>query len=686
MPGRAGDRDLTAQAKKSMSTSRAPEPSRHATRRILLWVMGASAIVRLLYLTEHAASAYFNVAILDEAFYDAVARALLAGSGLEAVNPGFRPLLYPLFLAVFYGLGGESGPALAIAAQHGLGVLTVGLISWTAIRLFRRPAAGAVAGTLYLLAGPPLYFEGERLIATLFTFLVSLELALLAQALGREDETASWRVWALAGVVVGLAIEARPNAAVFLGVFPLLLLSAPRRARPGLVATALASAVFVHLAFVALTFQLSGRFELFPGSGGINFYLGNKPGADGMIPRQDRGVSHGETYRDSVEAFAEETYREVLRERGQEAPPELAAGEVSRYWRAHTVELIRQDPFRWLLLLGRKTGFLLWNHEIPNNKSYAFIRDQESAILRALPVAWWCLLSLAPLGVVLAWRRGRREILVALLGLLLLHAAGVVLFFVNSRYRLPLWPGMAILAAGGLLMLVETLRARRWRQLAWASGLVAALATLSLGPWLGAELPSASRDFFFRSIAHLERGELERAAADAERSLELELNDAAARFQLGNVALAQGELELALESYRLAASLEGDEPRIFNNLGIVLEKLDRPAEAYASYLHAASLGGGYAPAWVNAALLDLRVEQRIDDAAAKIAEAQRLGSDEVSLLVARALVAKLAGRAAEAEDLLAEARRRDAAVVEEILEQHRLRLRPEDLELQTSVE
>ena len=67
--------------------------------RVLLWVAAAAIAVRLAYLTEHLASSFFGVPILDEAFYDAVARALVAGGDLGGLDAGFRPLLYPFLLA-----------------------------------------------------------------------------------------------------------------------------------------------------------------------------------------------------------------------------------------------------------------------------------------------------------------------------------------------------------------------------------------------------------------------------------------------------------------------------------------------------------------------------------------------------------------------------------------------------------
>ena len=73
-----------------------------APDRAWLWVGAVALLVRAAYLVEHLGSAFFGVPILDEAFYDAAARAILAGEDLGSLNPGFRPLLYPLFLALAY--------------------------------------------------------------------------------------------------------------------------------------------------------------------------------------------------------------------------------------------------------------------------------------------------------------------------------------------------------------------------------------------------------------------------------------------------------------------------------------------------------------------------------------------------------------------------------------------------------
>ncbi len=666
--------------------------SARSVLRVLLWVGVAAFAVRFLYFTEHAASPFFHVAILDEKFYEALGQALAAGLDASRLNPGFRPWLYPLFLAGWFRLGGDWGYVLALCAQHLLGVATAVLAAALAIRLYRRPAAGAVAGALYALAGPPLFFEGELLITGLFTFLATAQLWILSHAGVAERDVPLARLWSddvvwwlAAGLWTGLAAQARPNMLLFLAAYPAaaVIIRQGRLARRlVLAAVALAGAFAVLAAFGVLNQRLTGRFQLAGGSGGVNFYLGNKLGADGMIPRQDRRVTYGDEYRDSVQVFAEQLYREeVFRLRASGATNDATAGpeEVSRYWLGRAVEDIAGDPGRWLALLGRKLLFLTWNHEIPNNKSYEFIRGEESKLLILLPVRWWLLLSFAVLGFLYALRHGDRSSLFWVTAFLALHGLGVVLFFVNSRYRIPMWPAMAVLAAGGLLSLVETLKRRSLPDSAIAVATVAGLAAISGVNWLRVEPPTFARDHFFRSLASMQKGRLEEARADARASVAIDPVAPASRFHLGNVELAFGDDDLAYRHYRVAAHLSPDEPRILNNLGVVIERRNRPGLAYRQYLRALEVAGDYAPALVNAALLELRAGL-FRRAAEKITRAEELGLDSVLLLCARAFLERERGNLAVSQTLLEKARRADPGTTDRLVEENRHRLVPRRLE------
>jgi 4-amino-4-deoxy-L-arabinose transferase-like glycosyltransferase len=627
--------------------------------RWVLLVTAAGLVVRLFYLTEHAASPFFGGAVLDELYYDSVARAVLSGGDVSGVNPGFRPLLYPFFLAAVYGVGGEWGRELAILVQHLLGIGTALLVAALADRLFRdrlyREGSALAAGLLYVLAGPPLFFEGELLIATLAAFLTTLLLLLFARA----AEEGRRRDWIAAGVCLALAAQARPNVLVLLGVF-LLGAFMQKRAFPLL---GVGAALLTLVLWGAVQAPLTGHFQLLGGSGGVNLYLGNKAGADGMVPRQDRATTYGVEYRDSVQIFADEVFRET---RGR---PPTSPGELSRFWTGRVLGEVRAAPGTWLALMARKLTFLTWNLEIPNNKSYAFA-VRESALLGWMPIRWWLLFALAPWGAVVAWRARRRPA-AAVTVATVLYALTIVAFFVNSRFRIPLWPVLAVLAAGGGVSLLEKGR-RRTTGLAVA----AVLAGVSLVNWWGVPAPGFERDFFFRSIAHYERGDAAAALADARASVELEDDDAAAWFQVGTCALALDEDDEAWTAFQRAADLQPGEPRVWHSLGVVHQRRGHPREAYRAYLRAVGLLETYAPAQVHAALLELRAGL-VEQAEARLDRAAAEGYEALALLVARAAVAESRGRSGVA--WLERARGVDPEGTDRLLAELRDRLVPGEL-------
>lgn len=662
----------------------------------MLWIFALALLVRLGYLAAHSSSALFAIPLLDGKYYETAARVLLEGGDPQQVGGAFRPWLYPAFLALCHSLGGAWGSVLALGLQHLMGALTATLVAWLAMGLYRRPAAGWIAGLLYILAAPPLFFEGELLITALFTFLVTVWLALTAG----DGPQRSWR-WIAAGLVLALAAQARPNVLVLTPAFLFPLLAPPHwlapwrlddgrgPAEPGprrAAALGLASLV-AGLALAALLQRpLWGGWQWLPSSGGINLYLGNGTGADGMVPRQERWVTYGEEYRDSVEVFAEAEYR---RRAGIPQGVAVAPAEISRFWIARTLEEIAREPGRWLVLMGHKLLYLGWNHEIPNNLSFEFFRHHEMPVLRWLPIRWWLLMALALPGLVLAWRSGDRRRLYWLLAWLGLGALAVLAFFVNARYRIPLWPAMAVLAGGGLLELFDSVSstlhqpsnpvARRRAVVLLGTALALAAGSLLDRPWATPEHPE--RDFFYRSLARLEKGDLVGAEADARSSLELAEDQPATHFQLAAVAMARGDDPLAYQSLRRAAELAPDEPRVYNNLAVLAEHRGHLGEAYRGYIWALAVSRDtYAPAMVNAALLELRAG--FDDrAAVNLARAEAAGFDGVPFDCARAFLARRRGEVETARSLLERAQSQAPETTARLVREHRIPIAPSTLDL-----
>jgi hypothetical protein len=579
-------------------------------RTSTLLVALAAALVRVLYFTEHLAAPLVDRPVLDAHYFDLAARALAAGESAPGLFTGFRPLLYPRLLAAVYALADDWGLYAALALQHVAGVATALAVAALARHLFVREGAALAAGLVYALGAPPLFFEGELLADALFTAAVAAQLLAFARAEeagARGEGRRALALALLAGALAAAAARLRPNHLFFLAALPLLLVTGSRRAARRALATAALGGGLAALALLAAGERpLVGRFQLVPGAGGVNLYLGNKRTADGMIPRQDWSVSYAEAYRDSVEVFAEEAYRA---ERGLPRGAAIDPGALARYWLGRTVEEFAADPGGRLALLGKKALLLAWNEEIPNNRSQRFAAREEVPLLGRLPVGFALLVALALAGASALPRAaaaggglGRG----ALLLFVATHAAGVVLFFVNDRYRLPLWPALAALAGGGVAALAAALAARDGRALARPALAAAAGLVASLPNWTGAQLPHAGRDLRFRATAHLDAGRLDRARADAFAAAALEPDEPASWLLAGEVCAEARDFPCAEQGYRRALALHPGNPEALSALGGLREAAGEFGAAHRLYCAALAAEPGYPLALVAAAWLELR--------------------------------------------------------------------------------
>jgi 4-amino-4-deoxy-L-arabinose transferase-like glycosyltransferase len=175
---------------------------------------------------------------------------LAAGGGPTA----FRPPLYPFLLGMVYRVAGvDVGTARAV--QAGLGVVAVGLLGVLVARLAGRRAG--LAAMALAAVYPPLLLAGGTLMSEAVS--LPLELGALLAALAHRRSPRAWRWPVVAGVLVGLAVLARPNHAVLaLPVALLLAGSRPRRLGPAVASLVAAAAVVAP--WTARNAAVFGRF------------------------------------------------------------------------------------------------------------------------------------------------------------------------------------------------------------------------------------------------------------------------------------------------------------------------------------------------------------------------------------------------------------------------------------------
>ncbi len=451
-----------------------------------LWfftIVGVAFLLRLIHLFQlrHNDPLFFSPQ-MDSLYHHQWALAIAAGREFIA-GAFFRAPLYPYFLGLLYKLFGANLMVVRII-QSLIGSAGCGLVYLLARQLLQPQAASPklqanpksgvhrsalithrsdavprVAG--FVLAAYPLaiWFDGELLLEGLLTFLVLLGLVLLLRS--RESD----RQWWLPGLVFGLAAITRPNVLAFLALLPVWLYLEYRgrgenpqttqtgreKAGRNRVWTRLllvwGAAALVILPVTVRNFVVSGQLVPIAWQAGTNFYIGNSPESDGVtaIVPGTRGSWWGGY--DDVKRLAEEA-----------AGRPLKGAEIDRYWMARGLEFWRRQPGKALGLLLRKTFLWFTGYEVSNDrdlyavKRYSFI-NYLYFNSRFLKFPFGLLLPLALAGAWFFRRQWRRFLPLYLFAGA--YSISFIVFFVCSRYRLPLVPLAAIFAAMGLVGLIR---------------------------------------------------------------------------------------------------------------------------------------------------------------------------------------------------------------------------------------
>ena len=240
-----------------------------------------------------------------------------------------------------------------------------------------------------------------------------------------------------------------------------------------LAVAAFAAAIAIGLAPAALrNLAVTGRLTLISSHGGLNFFIGNRAGADGTY-QAPPGITP------SIAGQAHDA--RVVAEAVAGRP--LADPEVSGHFAGLGASWIREHPNDAAALFARKLWLVAHRTELPLNYSYAYYERDEQTVLRWLPIGAWCLVPLGVAGLAARPRAGvARAGYLAWAALVPLYAISVAVFFVAGRYRLPMLVPLAIASAGGITSTVAALRMRRWMDVAILLAAFGMAATATLWP------------------------------------------------------------------------------------------------------------------------------------------------------------------------------------------------------------
>jgi 4-amino-4-deoxy-L-arabinose transferase-like glycosyltransferase len=432
----------------------------------LVWVLAASAAIKLVVLLTLYASDPSRIVGIDTASYENPARALLATGHFSSrpeepsrvetlVPPG-----YPLFLASVYAVTGNSRLAAAIG-QIAVSTATIALTFVLARRLWDISTAQLAA---ILLALDPLSFAFAFILHTETVFSCALLVAAIAGLAWMR--TAATRHAFFFGLTAAVATLIRPIAYY---LFPLAFIfmcarvARRQRVRPLIVAVCLAMLPWIAVveAWSFRNYVLAGRWEVSRiASVNLAWFRGV-----GIIAKRD-GISFWDAREKMARALPDTTGWPV--------------GEVSALYRREGLKLIRAHPVLFAaneafglvkVLAGPGRADLLhFFGGVPYERTPSGAIDVSLETLRerftisgwqAIPVVYSAAYLLALYALVLAGvsairhadasTYGDHAFLLWIVAYLVIVAAGPEAY---ARFRVPVMPVLAVYGARGWSLFV----------------------------------------------------------------------------------------------------------------------------------------------------------------------------------------------------------------------------------------
>jgi len=595
-----------------MNRSTKPRPELGDTSRTVVLTLAVLLLALVVHGTvawQYRADPFSTTYVSDADSYDRWAKRIVE-QGLSAEPVFHQSPLFPIVLSWVYGASSESGRGvLAVAVQILLSSLALAMLVPLG-RLYLGSTPAGVAAALLALAYAPLVFYALKLFPVPLA-LATQAMALIALGIARRSG-ARWTA-IVAGASLGLACLARAEVLLFVP-FAAAAIALPLEHRSGggtrrfFTRTALfVAATGIVIAPATIHNAKRGDFVLIASSSGENLFIGNQIEGHGGYTALDPRAADIFSQRELARLTAERASARRLR-----------PSEVSAYWRGRAIAELRGDPRGWLALEWRKFRRLLHPGDASDVYSFALERSHYLGSLYFLPATAWCLVLLGAVGGVLAWNTGRARAW-PLAAMVLVHAAVLMTFFVDTRLRLP-W--LFFLAPFGGLAIVRA--ARCWRR-GERRVAVAALALLSVVSLIGGAMLTRwnPRDVVRLASVLSLQGRLDDSLRVLEPAITGPAPDPYALDQAGWVSQKQGDFDSAIRRYRQALEIGLGTPRerqTRTRLAIALERVRRYDESAAEHDAAVANATANAGTYFERAMFRLRRGER-DEAEQDLAEA-----------------------------------------------------------------
>ncbi len=528
-------------------------------------ILLASFIIRLIYINQLSHSIFNKPFGLDEEFYDnwglSISRGQIIGKTVFYGLP-----LYPYFIGLLYRIFGHSIFVVRFA-QTVIGTLNCFLVYLIGKNVFSKKAA-LISAAIFSFYGLFVFYEGQLISVTLSIFLNLLVILLLMRSFQNKRKSGVF----LSGILIGFSSLAMSG---ILAICPFVIFGIFRffnkKSVSIFVSMILLTGVLCPIGLAAIHNYIAEKDIVFvTAHGGITFYTGNNPNAKPYFsPIKEIDGTDIQSFIEGSRGVAERDLKRHLR-----------PSEVSSYWMKKAVDFIVHNPPEYTKLMFQKFLFLYNSSEIQDISIDYVKMKKYTPILGITFLNFFIIIPFAILGIGLHLKLDKKTYL--LYSYIISYSLAVILFMVNSRYRLPLLPVFIIFAGYGVCKIYETFRVNKKVPMYYLMVLLisAIFANLPLSSKATAE---DAADYNVIGLQLIDSGDLAKAIKTFQKGIDLDPHNFDLFNSLGQAYFYKGMMVEAEQAVKKAIDIRTDFPEAHNTLGIIYKKngvIDKSLEEF----------------------------------------------------------------------------------------------------------
>lgn len=548
------------------------EQSKNKNYLVIIGLILCAIFIRYFFFVDFTDSifAIHHDDYLDAGLYHEWGVQIAQGNIIGEVAYSGMPL-YAYCVGIIYALFGIN-PVFVIVIQHVIGVLTL-LIFYIAIVRTCGINTGVLGIILILMCGIIVLYEGFLIGTSLEIFLGVLISS--SALLGYKYKKIKYGY--VVAAVGGLATLARPTFLLVTIVLGALLANTIRKKRN--------RSFYLHatlLLLIAITpiltstirnYCVLGKAIPLTVHGGINFYLGNYSDATGTFNVPQEFVANSKDIMERATYIASHASNK-----------ELSLDEVSQYWYERALEDISENPIRWIKLLAKKILLFFSFHEIPDLVSFRYMKE-NIRVLSFVRFPLRIIMPCAILGCIFAIRRNPYiRILSLYIGV---YSIGLLAYFVNTRYLMPILLQLIIVAAYGLIMIKTQLKEKKY-------GIVLASVLFIFAYYSTMKFTFPEYDLSVAynnaAIMYKKRGMLFKAEEEYKKAIGKNRTNPFYYFNLGNLYLEKKNYAEAIELYKKAIYLNEKQPLFYEQIGYAYVYEKKYKQALVAFKKSIELG------------------------------------------------------------------------------------------------